>query len=284
VDNDPAACETIRRNRPAWKVFEGDIRQFKPSCDPDVVVGGPPCQGFSTAGKGDADDPRNYLWREYLRIVRETRPRALVLENVPGMMLARNRRHLETLRTRLRDLGYLSECAVLDAADFAVPQHRRRLILMAGLGWTPSFPKPALKHLRTARQAIADLERRTDVPNHEPNRHAPHVVRRWSKLREGESDPLYWRGRIHADRPSPTIRAGGGYGPRGNHLAGFHPPIHYKFPRQLTVREAARLQSFPDDWVFCGAKTIQGRQVGNAVPPLLAKALADSLRRSFDDR
>lgn len=283
VDNDPESCKTLRHNRPEWNVYEGDIREFEPAGSFDLVVGGPPCQGFSTAGKGDPNDPRNFLWKEYFRIVERVRPKAILLENVAGMMNKKNSHHIEEFIEKLGSLGYLANFAVLDASAFGVPQSRKRLIVVAGLGWTPELPKvdPNAQKV-SAREAIQDLLKRSDVQNHEPNNHAPRVVERWKKLKEGEVDPNYRRGRIYADRPSPTIRAGGGHGPNGDHLAGFHPPIHYKLPRQLTVREAARIQSFPDEWIFCGSKTAQGRQVGNAVPPLLAKAIGTALRQSIE--
>lgn len=279
VDNDPESCKTLKFNRPKWQVFEGDIRNYTPNNSYDLVVGGPPCQGFSTAGKGNPDDPRNFLWKEYFRIVAQVRPLALMLENVTGMANAKNSHHLNSLIKNLEDLGYCVSYGILDAADFKVPQHRKRLILLAGLGWRPNLPqRKSCNAYVTARQAIGDiLSGGSILNNHEPNSHAPHVVARWENLAEGEVDPNYRRSRIHADRPSPTIRAGGGHGPRGDHLAGFHPPIHFCLPRQLTVRESARLQSFPDDWIFQGSKTAQGRQVGNAVPPLLAKAIGESL-------
>lgn len=284
VDHDSESCKTLRHNRPEWEVFEGDIRNFDPQGAFDLVVGGPPCQGFSTAGKGNPDDPRNFLWREYFRIVEKVRPKAILLENVAGMLNRKNSHHIEEFLAKLKELGYSPTYKVLDAADFGVPQHRRRVIVVAGLGWTPSLPDDCLRQPKvSAQQAIGDLLNSTDAPNHEPNNHAPHVVARWRVLEEGEVDPNYRRGRIYSDRPSPTIRAGGGLGPRGDHLAGFHPPIHYSEPRQLTVRESARIQSFPDTWVFCGSKTAQGRQVGNAVPPLLAKAIGHSLMQSLNE-
>jgi DNA (cytosine-5)-methyltransferase 1 len=283
VDIDPESCKTIRRNRPDWQMFEGDIRNFNPTVEYDLVVGGPPCQGFSTAGKGNPDDPRNFLWREYFRIVNAVRPKALVLENVSGMANQKNRHHLEAFVSRLMTIGYKVTWGVLNAADFGVPQNRRRLIVLAGLNWQPSLPSPSHpKNKVSAKEAIHDLLDSSAAPNHEPNNHAAHVVERWSRLKEGESDPNYRRSKIWADRPSPTIRAGGGYGPNGDHLAGFHPPIHYSVPRQLTVRESARLQSFPDEWVFMGSKSAQGRQVGNAVAPRFAHAIALQLQKGLN--
>jgi len=282
VDHDPESCATIRHNRPEWSVFEGDVRDFKPEGEFDLVVGGPPCQGFSTAGKGNPDDPRNFLWREYFRIVEQTRPKALLLENVAGMANAKNKHHLDEFISHLNLLGYQVEVGILNAADFGVPQARKRLFVLAGLGWKPQLPtkKKGAQHVSAA-EAIGDLIDNPNAPNHEPNQHAEHVVARWKNLKEGEVDPNYRRGRIYSDRPSPTIRAGGGFGPKGDHLAGFHPPIHYTLPRQLTVRESARIQSFPDSWVFKGSKTAQGRQVGNAVPPLLGRAVGESLKKGL---
>ncbi len=283
VDHDPVACQTLGLNRPKWNVFSGDIRDFEVEGKVDGVIGGPPCQGFSTAGKGNPDDPRNFLWREYFRVVKLSQPRFIVLENVPGLLRNRNRVHFDELINSFEELGFELTYGVLNAADFGAPQNRKRLILLGGKGFTINLPKRTKMHHVTVAEAIDDLMMETECPNHEPNAHAPHVVERWSLLKPGEEDPGYRRARLHADRPSTTIRAGGGYGPKGNHLAGFHPPIHHILPRQLTVREAARIQGFPDSWIFAGSKTVQGRQVGNAVPPPLAAAVAAAVATSLSE-
>lgn len=279
VDNDPVACDTLRHNRPDWHVVCEDIRDFDatPYKGADVVVGGPPCQGFSSAGKGDPNDPRNFLWNEYMRIVEEVEPRAVVLENVSALTHRRNGDHLTGIMDALHDKGYNFALSVLNAADFGVPQARHRLIVIGIKDGKASLPEPTTANAHvTVWEAIGDLARveANRSLNHTPNRHAPHVVERWAELGAGESDPNYRRSRLDPDRPSVTIRAGGGYGPKGDHLGGFHPPIHPTLPRQLTVREAARIQTFPDDWFLCGPKTIQGRQIGNAVPVKLAEAIA----------
>ncbi len=278
VDNDFEACKTLRYNRPEWPVFEKDIRNYSPDDvgQVDIVVGGPPCQGFSTAGKGNPDDPRNFLWKEYFRVVEAVRPRAIVLENVSGLKHQRNGDHLSGILHALESQGYHFAMGILNAANFGVAQDRRRLFVIGLRDGVPTLPTPTTPHERkTVRDVIADLEGAVKPElNHVPNNHAPHVAARWAKLRPNEVDPGYRRARLDYDLPSHTIRAGGGYGPKGDHLAGFHPPIHPTLPRQLTVREAARIQSFPDDWIFKGSKTAQGRQVGNAVPVLLAEAVA----------
>lgn len=279
VDNDPESCKTLRFNRPEWSVFEGDIRGYEPKVENiDVVIGGPPCQGFSSAGKGDPSDPRNYLWQEYFRVVDAVQPRAIVLENVSALAHGRNGDHLQGIMRALERSGYTFEMGVLNAADYGVPQARRRLIVIGLKNGEPSLPRPTTAESpMTVKEAIGDLE---STPydakfSHVPPKHAPHVAARWAKLAPGEVDPNYRRGRLDYDKPSVTIRAGGGKGPRGDHLAGFHPPIHPTQPRQLTVREAARIQSFPDEWVLQGSKTAQGRQIGNAVPVALAEAIGN---------
>lgn len=279
VDNDPIACKTLRQNRPHWNVECVDIRDFdaKPYRGADVVVGGPPCQGFSTAGKGDPSDPRNFLWHEYMRVVEEVEPHAVVLENVSALTHKRNGDHLTGIMGALESRGYKFAYSVLNAADYGVPQARRRLIVIGIRDGKASLPPPTTASDRvTVWDAIGDLAESSNdaMLNHEPNSHAERVIARWSLLAPGETDPNYRRARLDKDKPSVTIRAGGGYGPNGNHLGGFHPPIHPTLPRQLTVREAARIQSFPDDWELCGPKTIQGRQIGNAIPVKLAEAIA----------
>lgn len=285
VDNDPISCQTLKHNRPHWNVECTDIRDFdaSPYVGADLVVGGPPCQGFSSAGKGDPADPRNFLWREYMRVVETVKPRAIVLENVSAMTHKKNGDHLSGIIRALESQSYSFEYGVLNAADYGVPQARKRLIVIGVRGGRPELPTPTVREHSSSLEAISDLIGVAPDPkiNHVPNRHDPRVVARWSRLAPGEVDPNYRRSRLDPSRPSVTIRAGGGYGPNGNHLGGFHPPIHPTLPRQLTVREAARIQTFPDDWFLCGPKTIQGRQIGNAVPVRLAEAIARAVARSL---
>ncbi len=290
VDNDFEACKTLRHNRPDWNVFEGDIREYRPTTGKvDIVIGGPPCQGFSSAGKGDPTDPRNFLWKEYMRVVSSVSPRAILLENVSALTHRKNGDHLAGIMDALETAGYKFAYGVLNAADFGVPQARRRLVVIGLKDGVPTLPSPTHegRHV-SVREAIEDLDDRFDDSfSHTPPKHASHVASRWARLKAGETDPNYRRARLDPDKPSTTIRAGGGYGPNGNHLAGFHPPIHPWRPRQLTVREAARLQSVPDEWELKGSKTAQGRQIGNAVPVLLAEAIAKhivSMLRAQDER
>lgn len=288
VDNDPIACDTLRHNRADWNVVCSDIRDFDatPFAGADAVIGGPPCQGFSSAGRGNPDDPRNFLWREYMRVVREVQPRAIVLENVSALTHRRNGDHLSGIMSALESEGYSFSMGVLNAANYDVPQSRKRLIVIGVREGIASLPAPTTESDQpSVWPAISDLAVIDEDPelNHMPNKHARHVAARWENLGPGESDPNYRRSRLDPEKPSVTIRAGGGYGPKGDHLGGFHPPIHPTLARQLTVREAARIQTFPDDWILRGPKTIQGRQIGNAVPVRLAKAIANHLTSLLAD-
>ena len=190
VDNDHESCKTLRHNRPNWEVFEGDIRDFHPSIvDADLVIGGPPCQGFSSAGKGDPDDPRNFLWREYMRVVETVRPRAIVLENVSALTHRKNGGHLSGIMQALNEQGFELAYGVLNAADFGVPQARRRLVVIGLRGGVPTLPEPTHidQHISVA-EAISDLQGWFDEGfNHIPPTHAPHVVERWRRLEPGES-------------------------------------------------------------------------------------------------
>ena len=221
-----------------------------------------------------------------MRVVERLKPRAFVLENVSALTHKKNGDHLTGIMSALEEQGYRFAWGVLNAADFGVPQARRRLVVIGLRDGIPSMPEPThLNDHATVRDAIAEIDGKFDEEwNHVPPNHARHVAERWARLGPGETDPNYRRARLDPDKPSTTIRAGGGYGPRGDHLAGFHPPIHPYQPRQLTVREAARLQSFPDDWILMGSKTAQGRQIGNAVPVKLAEAIARHVVAMLDEQ
>jgi DNA (cytosine-5)-methyltransferase 1 len=265
----------------------------------DVVIGGPPCQGFSPLNREAVGFERRGLWTEYLRALEAVEPQAFVMENVPELL--RSAEYAEFKR-RAESLGFAVEGEILNAADFGVPQRRRRAIVIGTRASAPAWPLPthAEADWVTFRKAVAGLPLRADGRDwHRPRKPRPESVRRYKAVprdggdrfamqrnldRAGLGDlvPRCWRnkptgttdvfGRLWWDRPALTIRTEFYKPEKGRYL---HPSAH----RPITVREAARLMSFPDDFVLPEdqAMTSIARQVGNAVPPLLAQRIAESL-------
>lgn len=299
VEWDAAACATIRKNI-TERVAQCAIQEIESFPRADVVAGGPPCQGFSNLGERVPNDPRNQLWRQFVRAVIDAMPKAFVLENVPPILRSAEYRELTGL---LAAVGYRIEGRVLNSADYGVPQARKRAIVIGVLGDEPSFPEPThvdpkkrsllwddRKPWVTVRDAIGDLSldpseenwhigRNPTAKSLERYRHIPPGGNRWNlperlmpecwkRKTEGGTDLF---GRLWWDRPSVTIRCEFYKPEKGRYL---HPEAN----RPLTHREAARLQGFPDDFVFTGKRIEVGMQIGNAVPPTLAEAIARHLR------
>ena len=245
-----------------------------------VVAGGFPCQGFSMAGNRIVDDPRNSLYLEMLDIVNKLRPEFVICENVKGLRSMLNGGVERKIIQDYKAIGYEMNVTTLCAADYYTPQKRERVIFIGNrIGAKNYHPKPMLtpdKYITTG-QAIADLmEHPEDVGfNHVPTKHKPEMAKRMLELAEGQS--LYagysdaWK-KCPWNEASCTIKE--------NH-GGVN--IHPKLPRVLTAREMARLQSFPDDFIFEGKKNKQLVQIGNAVPPLLGKAIGLAVRFSNND-
>lgn len=256
----------------------------------DLVIGGPPCQPFSIAGKQNGlKDKRGNLVFEFVRIVGELNPVAVLFENVANLGTINEGKVLNDVIRGLRDLGYNVTSGVINAADYGVPQSRKRLFIFGVKGTTPSLPPPThgrsaaddffrpLSPYVTAMNAIDDLPdvdtpQAEQIHNHEPTLHSVGMLKAFSTLLPGERDRKSFHDRLHPNRPSYTLRAGTG---------NFSPlrPVHYRYDRVITVRESARIQSFSDlfiwpDWL---PRLQQYRQVGNAVPPLLAKGFAEHI-------
>jgi DNA (cytosine-5)-methyltransferase 1 len=322
LDIHKAAAETFMRNFPKAGFILGDARRASielvleatAGARPDVIAAGVPCQGFSLNNrKRCADDQRNYLFLEVIRFAEVLRPRILVVENVPGMASARkggtDLSFVHEVAFAIEELGYEVSFARLNAADYGVPQTRERIFFVGvekGLRfeWPDPLLGPASSGKRpyvTVWEAIGDLpplepgeskaEYTTEAHspyaqlmragasqlfNHEAPSHDERTLKRIANTRPGE--PLYesfkQRVRLDPNRPSPTIVAGG-----------IRPQFFFAHPsqnRDLTVREQARLQSFPDTFIFEGGM-VQGRVLtGNAVPPLLAEALAGAIKRALN--
>lgn len=257
----------------------------------DLVAAGPPCQSFSVLGRrGALADPRGKLALKYFDLIAEIRPRAFLFENVPGLLSVNKGEDWRKLIKYAKEkTGYYLHPARLNAVSFGVPQFRER-VMIVGLRQDVHFEFPTAPTGPKAGQLIASLasDALEGVPsawalasvaglaNHNIREHGPRVRRRYMSIAPGDRDRTDHTDRIDPDRPSGTVLVGSGGG-------GGRPHIHPFEPRVITVREAARLQSFPDWYVFQGGSTAQYRQVGNAVPPLLAyevgKRIAEALAR-----
>lgn len=260
----------------------------------DVLVGGPPCQGFSPLGRmndWDFDDPRNKLWRHYMRILDVVQPKVFVIENVPEILKSAE---FERLRRHVRRLsqGYEIAFDVLNASFFGVPQSRKRAIIIGSRIGTPTLPPETLER-RTVRDAIGSLPSKPDGKNwHIARNPLPMSLERYKCVPEGgnrfdlmqkrpDLTPKCWLkkktgstdvfGRMWWDQPAPTIRTEFFKPEKGRYL---HPTAH----RPITIREAARLQTFPDEFIFIGSNVQVAKQVGNAVPVQLAHAIASHLK------
>lgn len=335
-------CEkTFKRNFPdvpflckdITEITLQDIKDIIGDIKPDIIVGGPPCQGFSLANKRRgkiAEDPRNRLFYGFVKFVDWYSPKAFVMENVKGLLSMQGGKVIRTIIdefTNAGQCGYDVSYEILKASDYGVPQNRERVVLIGfrkDLNIEPKFPIPIQQdHYVTVDEAIADLpqieagqgcdiqeyrsapqnayqelmrEKSNYVLNHIAMKHTPRLVERFKAIKPGQSLVDVWdthgsvkRGapseksdikfsqnnqRLHGDQPAPTIAA--------SFQSNF---IHPHLNRNFTAREGARLQSFPDTFVFEGMRTkmswekglSQYQQIGNAVPVLMAKAIAECI-------
>lgn len=317
VDFDEAALKTFEQNHGDAVAFKGDlfkkdtlleIAEIIKDKKVDIIVGGPPCQGFSLTGRRQENDERNTLFYSMVEAVKMFEPQAFILENVPGLATLYGGKAKDSILKEFGSLGYTISYKVLYAPDYGVPQIRKRIFFI-GLknGIEFQFPEPTLNpdEYVTCEQAIGDLpslehdlgseeidyiseplsdyqtqmrKNSSKLWNHTGTNHTDLVKSVISLVPEGGNHKDLPPGvgdsrkfneawtRYHSQKPSKTIDTG-----HRNHF-------HYKWNRVPTVRENARLQSFPDDFKLLGNKTQQYKQVGNAVPPLLGFHLANALK------
>ena len=257
----------------------------------DLVSAGPPCQAFSILGmRGALDDPRGKLTLKYFELISEIRPRAFLFENVPGILSVNSGEDWKRLLDYVGEItGYQIHWTRLNAVDFGIPQYRERVFVVGfaspAIFEFPVVPTgPGAGKLTMAGGSRTPsswaLESVDNLPNQRVRPHGPRVRQRYEQVAQGGRDATDHSDRIHPDYPSGTVLVGSAAG-------GGRPHIHPTENRVLTVREAARLQSFPDWYIFHGTTTAQYRQVGNAVPPLLAyevgRKIACALSK-FDDQ
>ncbi len=303
---DASACKTLRKNRPHWNVVEGDVAKvdFTPYHGQiDILSGGFPCQAFSYAGKKlGFEDTRGTLFFEFARAVKETEPKVFVAENVRGLLTHEDGKTLETIRNIIDELGYvLVAPRVLKAVFYKVPQKRERLFLVAirkNLAEQVTFHWPSPYHrILTVQDALkaGDLYA-DDVPTSPGQKYPERKAAVMAQVPAGG----YWKDlpdAVQREYMQKSYFLGGGKTGMARRLAWDEPSLtltcapaqkqtercHPEETRPLTVREYARIQTFPDDWQFEGALGAQYKQIGNAVPVNLAHAVGRSLIKLLND-
>lgn len=306
IDMDKNAIETFKANHHYAEAYCGSVKDLTEKKLKELVkdqtvhavVGGPPCQGFSTVGLGDPNDLRNSLFREFVRLVKITNPYYVIIENVTGLLAKKNEKTLSSIFKLFHKMGYNLDVQVMSAENYGVPERRRRTIIIGSrINESIVFPKPnskimtvgdALKNLKAPNGKVfnhdvelasikkkIELERIKCIPEgcgirYEKDEKAYFTKKNlklgvdWKNLRENRFRQTKYQ-RLDRSKPSPTIMTH-----RQNY---FHPTE----PRYLTQREAAALQSFPNDFKFHGPLSAQWRQIGNAVPPKLGLALGKAI-------
>lgn len=289
LEVNPIATATHLKNFPQCHHFCGDIQTFASqnwlaqinSPEVHLVVGGPPCQGFSVAGKRNPNDPRNSLFKEFVRVVSEIRPWYVVMENVPGILTMQKGAVKQAIIEAFEAIGYPHiSVAILESAAYGVPQIRPRAIFIANRFGLPNpYPKPQLlpEQYKPIESAISDLPEWNPIPeiNHEWTRHSSKYMERLAKVPPGGS--LYETytdafKRQYPGKPSMTVKENHG----GTHI---HPYLN----RVISAREMARLQTFPDSFIFEGSMKKAMWQIGNAVPPRLAECIGYALIPYLND-
>jgi DNA (cytosine-5)-methyltransferase 1 len=323
LDNDAAAVETHRSNLGSEAhAISIDLNTELPKAR--VLIGGPPCQGFSSAGMRRPGDPRNGLVAVFSSLIVRLRPEAFVFENVEGFLTTAHGERVFDLLDPLIDAGYRVHLRKVNAANFGVPQHRKRVIAIGGLGWDPTFPCPTHsaygapgatligRHLPPTPTLLETLNRLPEPTTQAPGEPEDHFHRplrgidleRIKELKPGQTmrdlPPELWHNSYHRRAyrrvmdGTPTERRGGA--PAG--LRRLHPDhpskaitaaaraefVHPIEDRFLTLRECATLQTFPDDFRFVGTQSERAVLIGNAVPPALAEVIARALRVELESR
>jgi len=304
VEYDKQIAKSYEYNHKNTEVFAEDIKiideqNIFSKDSADIIIGGPPCQGFSMAGarirNGFIEDPRNYLFKHYLSIVNKVKPKMFIIENVKGIQTMKKGQIFGEIISQFENIGYKVHYKIVKATNFGVPQLRERMIIIGVLNQDFDIEKlfettkakilklnPDFFNTKTVWETIKDLEKvdasKEIVPNHIATKHNQTATKRMSNIKNGKNFTSLKEsitsvhsgsyGRLEKDKPATTITtrfdtpSGGKY-------------IHPSLNRTITPREAARIQSFPDDFVFIGNKTSICKQIGNAVPPKIGFFLAE---------
>ena len=300
IDIEPNFCKTYKYNFSNHQLIEKDICELsdseieylKNSQNVDVVIGGPPCQGFSIAGnigRKFIDDPRNRLFKEFVRVVKVIKPKFFVMENV-ARLYTHNKG--ETRKEIIKDferLGYKVDCKILNSADYGVPQVRKRVIFIGSKESEKiEFPTKEIDNYISVKEALSSYPKlesgeESAIPNHIAMSHSEQMLNKMSYVTDGgdrNEIPVKIRPtsgdvrkyiKYASDKPSVCV------------TGDMRKIFHYEQNRALTVRELAKLQSFPDDFIFKGNRISQQQQVGNSVPPKMAEAIAKIIIKMSKD-
>jgi DNA (cytosine-5)-methyltransferase 1 len=279
IENDAAACQTLRLNRPKWNVIEHDLFQpldLGPFKGVDLLAGGLPCPPFSVAGKQLGERDERNLFNVGINYVDEVRPRAVMFENVKGMLDPRFADYRNWIDARLRKMGYEPGWKLLQASDFGVPQLRPRVLMVAvrkanaaSFVWPDKIVKP-----RTVGETLFDLMKKRGWDG----------AVDWKRKASTIAPTVVGGSKKHGGPdlgPTRARKAWAELGVDGLGIANEEPGPDFDGMPRLTVRMVARLQGFPDEWGFWGGKTARYRQVGNAFPPAVAAAVASAIARSI---
>lgn len=297
VEYDKKIAETYKKNFPTHNLLVKDIQEIaddeiitlQHNQEVDVVIGGPPCQGFSLAGRigrSFVEDKRNYLFKEFARVVKIIEPKMFVMENVARMISHNKGETIKELTNEFKKIGYNVQYKVLQAADYGVPQKRQRIFIVGTKNKEFNFPTPIGTTI-TVKEAIGDLPplksgERSEVPNHFSMNHSSQMLKKMSYIGDGgnrnqipedlrpKTGDIRKYIRYDSQKPSVTV------------TGDMRKIFHYEQNRALTPRELARLQSFPDSFIFEGNSISIQQQIGNAVPPLLGYAVAKQVKESLE--
>ncbi|MGZ7886000.1 DNA (cytosine-5-)-methyltransferase [Ligilactobacillus salivarius] len=296
VEFDENAANTYKYNFPNNQVIVENIKnitneQIKKLINNqhvDLVIGGPPCQGFSIAGnigRKFIDDERNHLFKEFVRVVSIAKPKMFLMENVARMATHNHGKTIQEILSEFKSIGYNVQFKVLNSVDYSVPQNRRRIFIIGTTGQQFSYPVPESKIL-TIKDAISDLPplkngEFSTLPNHFAMNHSKQMLKKMSYVKDGgdrydipedirpKSGDARKYIRYNSNEPSITI------------TGDMRKVFHYSQNRALSPRELARIQTFPDNFIFKGNSISIQQQIGNAVPPKLARALAIEIKKSL---
>lgn len=292
IDIEPNFCKTYKYNFPNHKLIEKDICELSDSDmqnlikfeEIDVVIGGPPCQGFSIAGnigRKFVDDPRNRLFKEFVRVVKVIKPKFFVMENVARLYTHKKGETRNEIIKDFEKLGYKVDCKILNSADYGVPQIRNRAIFIGSAeNIEIKFPVKGVEKYISVKEALSKYPKlesgqESSIPNHISMSHSAQMLKKMSYVTDGgdrNEIPVKIRPtsgdvrkyiKYASDKPSVCV------------TGDMRKIFHYEQNRALTVRELAKLQSFPDNFVFKGNRISQQQQVGNSVPPKMAEAIAE---------